>query len=1230
MNNHGYRAPDLTYPIVLVQNSSGQPYDSFNVVLRYMPPDLSQPIILESDNGQPARPSFHITLDPKNDGSIGNTTFILVQGLAGIEPSEDHSIKLKFSYVYVGGIAKNTLYGAANIRNASAGIKVLGIPSGSHGKPTVYNFLQRTSLQGKDQSSYGLAYLQGGVKWLGVKSVFSFGAGKPSLINTTANQYAYPSGIARTTAIPAPTITPHTIFARGIYGTSFGVTKLIPTPVLRHKGVNRFIAGTPTVWFHTRPMQAKSIGSYATGYPRVFDPTQRTSPSPMLRSSVFGDVRIHNNNSHLFAPSIFSQAVSDWATVEARNRTLYAKSFVEQAFGNQLIKNKTPSIFFHGLPAPIFYSQNIGYRIRLITTRGVDSLLIGRPTVVKTPELLPRSYAATLFGNQWVSNSTRYIENYGSNYGSAGLPTVWFRYRHVRAKSWQSSAFSSRSTVTHGVREILANGFIRQGYGNAWVTHGTRQLNAKSVYQEFASKHYVGRHQEIKPQGYISTLFGTRITPISQSLYAQGFVGVIGQSAIRLHTRYISVKGYLSAGEQPAFRWGRQIVYNSIQHIKQDFDGNNGLVPPKWSSWTLIENRNKRIGAYGFLSQRFGYSQTNNNARSLLTKAIAPLLIDKPIISHSVRYLSFNGIAPFPMSAWGVVHNDARVIAAHGFIATDFGVAGAVNTRRYYSGVGRIDSLDAGVPMVAYRIRRLEIEKRYSIAPPIIRLPTIDVWNKYVTFRGFESAAYGLASLSIHFNIIRTRWSHRDNQGFPFVKNLTPELGIYGHNSELFGTTAIRTQWRNVYAQGQVATLFGPMRIADTKQSISIAGWRDTVVAQKHTVIRTGAPPYSEQRIDLDGYYDYSKPDGDEYISGYGIFFDETLLGKRIPNPGLNQNVLYGRGFTASQYGTAFMYSNNIEIVAGIAIHNVGGDTFVSNRDRYISLEGIKPIDAAIEMGTPRLSPHTIYSVKNAPAQAIENHYKHTEQIYYVGENRSRPSGFVVGTPKVESTIRSVYPWNVSTTGYGKPSLALKLKLITVKGFRRAAFGIPSIPFTPQYIDVFNNDNPANKFGAQSLHIPDTGDKTIRLSGIAAPAISKHDLQLKTRYLLVWGKDSLAMGTRKAYDSPYMWQGLRVGEHVPMAIGAGDTSLFGTSFVSLRVRDLVLDGFDGFISEYDVSSFKDRMRVNHKKQTVDDMKRVTTDSFTSSAFGYNNIKLGQHYIRPDGSSDQFRKGGYHA
>ena len=1134
-------------------------------------------------------------------------------------------IKNAKDFIVPKGWQSSTLINSGSIVNRNKNLIAQGFEASLFGSALTYNSKQFAPLQGKDQSSYGIAYVQGGVKHLLPRSYYAAVYGRASVVNTTASQQVLPKGIEHTLVVPAPIVSPHMIYARGIYGTLFGSVKVIPTPVLRHKGVNHFEAGKTTVWYHTRPLSPNGFESYDTGYPKVFDPTQYFSPSPTLRSSVFGDVRIRNNNSYLRAPSIDSQAISEWATVEARDKTLYAKSFVAQAFGDQLIKNKSPSIFFNGLPAPIFYNQAIGYRIRAVAPTGFDRLGLGKPTVIKTPELFPRSYVATQFGTQWVSNYTRYIDNNSKDHSSVGKPTAWFRYRYADPSGWQSSKFSNTTTLTHGVRELIGQGFIQQGYGTAWLSRGVRLLEPLSIVKkQQASNHFVGRHQEIKPIGYIATQFGTRIIPEIQAVYPLGFAGVFGLAVADLYTRHLKPKGYSTAGDQQSLRWGRQIVQNSVQYITQNFDGGNGLVPPKWSDWTAIENRNKVIGAIGTPMQKFGYAQIDNHARLLEPQGLIATRFNQSMIAYRIRYLPIQGIEQPYMSDWLVVHNAARVIKPAGEVQTLFGDAELVKTRRYLDRIGRIESQAFGLGMIAYRIRTLDIEKRYSIAPPIIQLPTVDLYTRYVEFNGYETAKYGLASLSIHFRIITPRWTHREKIGSPALRNVTPELQTKGHDSQEYGNASIRTQWREVYAQGDDTSVIGLLEISDTKQHISVRGFLDGLASQRHTVTQGESAPYSLQYVYLN----------DENNSSQGSRFGIAPPKDQVPEAYLNQNVIYTFGNVSSSFGTQFVWGNNLTIDGGIGVvAEAVPEPVVANKNNVLNVTGIDNTIGESRIGKPRLSPHTIYAVMEAPQQAKGNHP--VNNLHYVNStNGTRKVGEVFGSVKIESTIRTIRPsWSLPSSYYsiGSPSLALRLSVIKPNGFRLGQFGTPSIPFTPQAIEIRLGIY-ANIFGGPVVKRPPyIGPQYISLQGIYSTVFGATYADNYVRTLYARGGDSLEMGQRKNGDTPYMWQGLRVGEHVPLIIGGGDMSRHGLTWISLRVRELGAEGFDTFRSEYDITDFNGKMTVKNADKKLPSQTIVTAIGVEPyNAFGYQNIKLGQHYIRPDGNSDQFRKGGYHA
>ena len=1172
---------------------------------------------------------FHGSVDGLSVGLayVWNTRQYVVTTSFDAQTTGTPSLRNSTRYISAKGYDASN-FGRPLLKNFNQNVYPSGPFTQLMGSAIAYNLTQYRTMRGFDASLYGKPYMQGGVKYLNVSGFDSLKHGVTIAFNTTANREIKPAGI-NSLVITKPDVSPRIIYPIGMYQLDVG-THHIYDPAIKPLGLAHTAYGEATVWYHTRPIIPVGLPSFSTGYPTVFDPTQEVQVPSVITSAIFGDVQVKNDRKVLEPTSIFSEVVEQWAVISNKNRYLSLKGLLSQSFGDSAINNNTPSVFFNGIDSLNMGLTAIGYAVRTIGPSGFDELRLGRATLTKSPELAPKSFNGSVVSSLFISHRIRSIKPPGYEPSIFGSHTTWYRYRELGTKSWASSSFG-QSQLTHGLREVIAKGFVRDAYGMAWVSQGTRHIEPAGIYKIHPSLHMVGGSREIKPVGYIATLFGTRIIPESASIQPQGFLGSFGLADVRLDTRYLGAIGFISVGQQPADRWGDTTkAYNLTQYIVQEYDSRNGLNPPDWSAWTLIENRDKQLNTTGLNSQKFGYSKIDNAATPLLPTGIAPPIgtkYDVSMIAHGMRYIKPDGLEAPIVSSWLVAYNDARVISLDGFVETKTGLASAENTRRYYSGVGRFESLVAGVPMISHAIRHILLEPRYAIMPPQINLPVIDTWTKYATFRGFETAAYGTPSLSITFNIIAPKWAHRNNVGDPYAKNLTPELGLYGHDSSEFGLAAVRTQWRKLDAIGDTLTLFGLSKIADTKQVIDIRGWRSTVSAQKHTVIRTGAPPYSQQIISLDGGYDYEK---DEPIKGYGIEFDERRLGVRIPKPSLNQNVVYPQGYEATVFGGNRVWSNNIQILAGIAIHNISANTVVINKTRQIILGESDAIKSEVKLGEPRMSPWTIYAVNEAPAQARQNHQY--QRTHYVNSDfGNRAPGIVVGTPRVDSSIRHIKPvWYINSR-VGEPKADLVRREIKPRSFGVTKVGQPSIPFTDQTIAVYHTKkDPSSVFGLHALRIADTGLKYVKPAGISSFVVGNNEVQLRTREVLAKGKDSLAMGTRKDYDKPYMWQGLRVGAHVPLVIGGTDTSAFGETMVSLRIREVVLNGWDSFISEYDTSNFNSRMRVAHARLPIPQSQRVSVLAFTSSNFGRSTLRFGQHFIKPDGNADQFRKSSYSA
>ena len=118
------------------------------------------------------------------------------------------------------------------------------------------------------------------------------------------------------------------------------------------------------------------------------------------------------------------------------------------------------------------------------------------------------------------------------------------------------------------------------------------------------------------------------------------------------------------------------------------------------------------------------------------------------------------------------------------------------------------------------------------------------------------------------------------------------------------------------------------------------------------------------------------------------------------------------------------------------------------------------------------------------------------------------------------------------------------------------------------------------------------------------------------------------MGSSRKTEYEYMPQSLHVGPRMPTIPEGFNAEVFGKHWISLRVRDIQMDGFDAFSMDYDYTAFAKRMRVT-RKDVPKQHSRLFVAGIEATLFGTTDVKLGARYIRPDGNSDQFRKGVLH-
>ncbi|WP_248130178.1 hypothetical protein [Acinetobacter radioresistens] len=1130
-------------------------------------------------------------------------------------------------YIRATGFNGNA-FGRPDIINFNKNTYPTGFNSSLYGRPTIYNLRQYLLVPGLSMGIYGTAYVQGGVKEVGGSGFNSAAVPQPKVINTRADQYVdlrTPSGGIAPPTIDRPNVSPRILYPMGILPGEFGTAWVQRNP--SPKGFTTDSYGTAWVSHSPRYLTPGKVDAFQPGYPKIFDPTQRIyhAGSPNIPGGIFGDIAIRNARRLIKVLGSDQALYGDWSNVFSNLTQVRVQSFDAVIFGNNTIWNKTPSVIPGAWDSNDFGQALISDRIRRINARGIDwpeSQRFGKHILTKPPEINLRGFSPMVFGQPFISNKVRTIFAGADNHLRMGTGlVVWFRYRYVEleSKGIYSQAFASPK-IEHGVRDLLAKGSDFSAIGRPTTWFKIRSVNVLGISDTFSSNHRVGGTQFVKPAGYIASLFGERIVPENQGIYGTGFnaQGFTENHRIELHTRWVRATGFLTFGIQTSDRYGTASVWNKRQYIQHNYDSGDGLNPGAFGQWTSIVNRNREIKVSGFNASRLGYTLIDNKARPLLPSGKDHSMIGKAMVADRIRHLKPQGMEPPYLSGWGRVHNTAFVIAPLAVKHDQWGAPSVVNTRREYRWIGAFESMQFGNPMIAFRIRKLSIESRYSIAPIYMPLPKVDLYTRYIDPPGPDLSAFGGPSLHIKWNTFTPRWTHRELFGDPSVRNLTPELRQRGNNSEEFGHAGVKLYKQYLSIDGYGSELLGKTIISYRDRSMSITG-RNYMAFGLHKVVKTGAPPYSLQQITLDWYGEGVRPDTYE---GKGI--EIPIL--QVSTPSVKSNVIFAEGFVATKFGATHIQSNGILLESGIQEFSIGNH-FVGLKNRTIQVPTMGDF-LQIEDTRPRISPHTIYAVTEAPAQAIKNHPSGRRLHFVNSDDGTRQPGEVFGRVTVTNRHRVIRPYGYGLGAVSQPSVQLRKRYIKPQPFNSFRMGWHYFSDgSPQSIGQYDSEN-MQAFGRPSVVSPYYGPQNIRAGGLNANLFGVNRVEFFHRTVRASGTNMLVMGAGRSGDTPYKPQGLWVGEPKPTTPKGFNAEVFGDTTISLRVRDVTAVGFDSFISEMDISNFKGRMKVTLvKKPVVIEPKEIKPESFGLTTYGTPDIRLKTHYIRPDGNSDQYRKGG---
>lgn len=1062
----------------------------------------------------------------------------------------------------------------------------------------------------------GAPRLLGGQQTITVGGVTAGGVGIPAFYKQT-----WPGSLGDLSAFGLPGVSPRMVYPYGIAG-------VIGTPHVqfppRPEGWLSQWVESPTIGFGTKSLTIAGMDCLDVGYLQVRDRAQTALPPSILGNGIFGDIAVRTTTRRL-SPSGFTDSdFSSYAMVQGMRRYLLAKSIGAGSVGDATIANNTPQLFVSGIESFEMPIHNIGYWIQTVLPSGTDMQRFGVVKVAKPPVLVAQGFVGEI-GSPIVSLSARTVTEVGSDTAEYGNLSVTFASRPITAHGYFDSAVGDNARIEYSVRSVYpqgsASGFVG---GKPWLSYRVRVLQPQGISTQQLAGHKIGGTQYIKPFGDVATLFGARIIPDIEAVYPQGFSGAFGWPFVSNHTQDIFTEGFLISGSDSHLRFGQSTLYNLRQIITQIFDGLSGLVPPLFPTAVTVENRSKAITTFGARADVHGLALVENAARALLPAGIAaptwPEFYKAGMVTYSIRSLHLDGIEPVYFSTYNAVYNAARVLAPAGFSAQSLGQASAINTRRYFDRIGGMDMSEISLPMIAPRIRTIQTGGGwYAIDPPDVRLPDVQLSTRYIDVAGKEYFGAGAPEAMIHWNIIAPKTNPHDRYGVAEVKNKTPEYHAFGSSFDVYGDTSIRLQWRNMDTEGANMQLFGRAEIADRKKYIAVSGIGAGLLGDKLAVTQTASPPYSLQNIILDG-----KEDDD---AGKGIAPPNP---NQVPVPALQQNILYATGFDAKLFGTTKVTANTIRVEPGYQDFTVGNHA-ITMKIRTIAVSDF-PITEVFEPSRPNLSPRTIWAVMEAPGQAVLNHPQGSGlSLHYVDGYGHSPAGSIVARPIISLKHRELRQYHFpdsSQSGYGQPDIFNRLSIVEPPSIKSMRIGWATLPALITLKQFSATDSAV--LGSPAVAIPYFGPQTLFASGFDAKLFGQEtEAQLFNRTITTSGWESSKAGASLPDDTPYTWQSLHVGAPLPTIPVGTDTNVFGTQWISLKVRDLPMTGWDAFLSEYQLEAFDKRMRVSGTP-AVRPFRAIAPVGISVETFGVPNVKPAVMFIRPDGNADQYRKGAQHA
>ncbi|NWK52163.1 hypothetical protein HYG89_06260 [Acinetobacter sp. SwsAc5] len=959
---------------------------------------------------------------------------------------------------------------------------------------------------------------------------------------------------------------------------------------------------------------------------------------PPKRSSIYLDFE----DGDYIQPSRSKVNLNFESSAPKEDITIYVSGADQTLFGVTAIGNKNNPVYPQGAYFSAFGTSSLKLFHIFVRVRGDVMTRYGAPSIQnKNKVIKPSGRTYTAFGITHVANGTNYIRPGGMDFFdpgkpkieslrayvkagaydffSPGKPRISYKEQHVQTKQANAHTVFGATQIAHGVRYIEQRSpqpLTR--YGTAWLSFSPRYIEPRGIFQQFPSYHRIGGSQTVKMEGFDFLRFGIRIIPENQTIRPEGFSTLFGNTEIRNNLHPINPKGFLTVGEHIGLRFGHVTVFNSTQYLLPFHDNTSKAAGPLFPDTKLhdIANRNRTIQTHGRLSTVFGYSDLTNKARVIYPVGMAsPIEVEptKTLVADAIRFIKPESIEAPRISTWHNIWLGAQNKRMQGPVLTLYGVPYIENTRRIYRFISLGEQTLFGKGMISHAVRHVHIQEWHSIAPPTIPMPEVKLGLRYVEPISIDSVRYGWSYVTERFTKIAPHWVHINRVGEPSVRNVTPQVKPWQFESTEYGTAYIGLYTRHIKPSGLNAQGFGRFRISDRKQGIDLRsyGIQPPTITKLHKIENVGAGQLLPHVI-------YPIP-----ITTINFENRSDKLHK------VRQNVLRPESKEPmTSFGNNRIHANSIRVEPGYW-EILMGTPVVEHKNRTIFVDS-KNCDF-LTIGNPRMSPHTIWAVVEAPNQARENHVRPILPLHYVDgrteSGNTKYPGIEIGTPRIGHKNRRLNPSGHLAFGIGKPTIYNVITKIGPKGWSSLRMGVLG-PIGDQHI-YFRPKDPMTQWGLPNVVSFIRYDGKLKPAGLVLTEIGEPVIDFFHRSIRPHGLSSQAMGSSKSGDNPYMWQGLRVGEHVPTRVGGLSFVQFGIAWISYKVREAVVQGDDfAVVSEYEPGKFNLKMTIRNAIQPeYPRTQQIITKGFIDQQFGSSDVKLKLHFIRPDGNSDNFRKGG---